>query len=264
MKSSVRVKVTFVLIAASLTLTVPSGLPVRAEQSGKAGVVVSFAGSYSPNHLPRQRLVPIRLFLEGSARAGNATPPRLRRIELAFGARGGLDVKGLPTCARSQLRNATQRQALDRCRPALIGRGEIVAEVPFSEEEPIAVHAGLLAFNGRHQGAPAAWVHAYSVSPPASFVLPFYLARPPQGTYGVLMSSPVGRALGRWPRLRSFAITLGRRYRADGQTRSYLSAHCPLPPRFHGLPVPFARATYEFAFGPTIIQPIQRKCVVRR
>ena len=52
------------------------------------------------------------------------------------------------------------------------------------------------------------------------------------GAYGVLMRSPVRRALGRWPRLRSFQITLGRRYRAAGKRRSYLSARCPLPPRF--------------------------------
>ena len=78
------------------------------------------------------------------------------------------------------------------------------------------------------------------------------------------MRSPVRRALGRWPRLRSFEITLGRRYRAGGERRSYLSAHCPLPPRFSIGILPIARATYYFAPRPTLTTTIQRGCRVRR
>ena len=77
------------------------------------------------------------------------------------------------------------------------------------------------------------------------------------------MRSPVRRALGRWPRLRSFDITLGRRYRAGGELHSYLNARCPLPPRFDALSVPVARATYYFAPRPTLTQPILRRCRVR-
>ena len=119
-----------------------------------------------------------------------------------------------------------------------------LAEVPLDPDRPLLARAGLLAFNGRADGRPAVWVHAYSASPPVSFVLPFYLRRQRSGAYGVLMRSPVRRALGRWPRLRSFEVTLGRRYRAGGEPRSYLSAHCPLPPRFNIGILPLARATY--------------------
>ena len=76
-------------------------------------------------------------------------------------------------------------------------------------------------------GHPAVWLHAYSASPPVSFVLPFHLRRLRAGAYGVLLRAPVCRALGRWPRLRSFEITLGRRYRSHGVRRSYLSAQLP-------------------------------------
>ena len=78
------------------------------------------------------------------------------------------------------------------------------------------------------------------------------------------MRSPVRRALGRWPRLRSFEITLGRRYRAAGELHSYLNGHCPLPPRLNELSVPVARATYHFAPRPTLTQPILRRCRARR
>lgn len=252
------------LALAALALAAASAIAVsaQAEQSARGGVRVAFRGSFAPPAIPRHRLVPISLTLEGSVRGSDGPPPRLRRIELAFGARGGLETRGLPVCPRGRLRNATSRQALARCGDALVGDGEVTAEVPFNPSEPISARARALVFNGRYQGRPAAFVHAYSATPPASFVLPFYLGRPAHGTYGVLMRSPVGRSLGRWPRLRAFRITLGRRYRAGGERRSYLSAHCPLAPSFTRLSVPFARATYEFAPRPTIVQPIRRVCAV--
>jgi hypothetical protein len=239
--------------------------PAGAEQSGRAGVVVSLDGSISPRYIPRHRPVPVSLTLAGTIGATEGSPPpRLERIEIAFGSRGGLDTAGLARCPRSRLRNATSRQALARCRAALVGRGQISTEVPLDPEEPLLARAGVLAFNGRSGGRPAVWVHAYSASPPVSFVIPFHLRRFATGAYGVLLRAPVQSALGRWPRLRSFRITLGRRYRARGERRSYLSARCPLPPRFSIGIFPLARATYHFAPRPTLTTTILRGCRVRR
>jgi hypothetical protein len=256
-------------LALPATLLLPSVAylavgPAAAEQAGRPDVVISFNGRISPRNLPRHRPAPVSLQLSGGVRGTRGTaPPQLQRIEFAFGARGGLDTTGLPTCSRARLRNATQRQALGLCRNALVGRGVITTEIPLDPGKPLIARAGILAFNGRSHGRPAVWVHAYSASPPVSFVLPFYLRRLHTGAYGVLMRSPVRRALGRWPRLRSFSVIFGRRYRAAGQRRSYLSARCPLPPRFSVLSVPVARATYYYAPRPTLTQPILRRCRVR-
>lgn len=248
-----------------LTLAnLPPG-PAGAEQSGNPYAKVTLDGSIVPKALPRQRSVPVSLLLDGSVFGPKgAPPPRLQRIEIAFGARGGLETAGLPVCPRARLRNATQRQALARCRGALVGRGEIVAEVPLDPEKPLLAPASVLAFNGRAHGRPALWVHAYSASPPVSFVLPFYIGDLGRGAYGTLLRSPIRRALGRWPRLRSFSVTLGRRYRAAGERRSYLNARCPLPPRLTALAVPLARASYHFAGRPTLTTTILRGCRVRR
>jgi hypothetical protein len=235
-----------------------------AETAGGDGVVVSLDGSIRPQRLPRHRPMPISITLSGSVRAvGGATPPRLTRLEIAFGARGGLDTVGLPRCPRVRLRNATASQALERCRAALVGRGTIDAEVPLNPDEPVLAHASVLAFNGRAGGRPAVWVHAYSASPPVSFVLPFYVRRVDDGPYGLLLRAPTAAALGHWPRLRSFQIKLGRRYLAHGVRHSYLSAACPLPPRFHVLSFPFARATYAFAPRPTLSTTPVTRCRVR-
>jgi hypothetical protein len=236
-----------------------------AEQSGNAQVVVTLDGSVTPRHIPRHRPVPVSIDLSGTIRPAEGTPPlRLSRIEIAFGARGGLDTVGLPVCPRARLRNATARQALARCRGALVGRGRISTEVPLNPEDPLLARAGVLAFNGRSGGRPAVWVHAYSAAPAVSFVLPFYLRPLRSGPYGTLLRAPVARALGRWPRLRSFQITLGRRYRAAGKPHSYLSARCPLPPRFSIGIFPLARATYHFAPRPTLTTTILRGCRVRQ
>jgi hypothetical protein len=250
------------LLAALVVACLAIG-PAAAEQSGRDGIVVSFDAKLLPNVLPRHGLAPVSIALSGGIRADKGrTPPSLRRIELAFGTRGGLDTRGLRTCPRARLRNATHSQALARCRGALVGRGTILSEVPLDPERPILVRAGALAFNGRLHGRPAVWIHAYSASPPVSFVLPFHLRRPHSGTYGILLRAPVASTLGRWPRLRSFRITLGRRYRSHGRRHSYLSARCPLPPRFNSLNVPLARASYHFAPAPTIRTPILRACRV--
>jgi hypothetical protein len=204
------------------------------------------------------------VLLEGTVRgADGKPPPHLGRIELAFGARGGLDASGLPRCPRSRLRNATGRQALARCGAALVGRGRLEAEVPLDPDRPLLATAGLLAFNGRAAGRPAVWVHAYSASPPVSFVLPFYMRRLRGGAFGILLRAPVAASLGRWPRLRAFRIRLGRSYRSGGARHSYLNASCPLPPRFHTLSAPLARATYAFASGPSLSTTILRRCRVR-
>jgi hypothetical protein len=251
-------------VAVAATLLSGAALSVGlagAEQSGRDGVEATLDGSITPDRLPRRHAAPVFITLSGSIQSSvGSPPPRLSRIELAFGAPGGLSTKGLPVCPRRLLRNATQRQALDRCRSALIGHGTILTEVPLAPSRPLLAHAAVLAFNGEARGHPAVWVHAYATAPPVSFVLPFYLHRLRAGGFGVVMRAPVYRALGRWPRLRFFRVTLGRRYRADGVLRSYLNARCPLPPRFHSLSLPLARIRYEFAPSPTVSIPILRAC----
>ena len=253
-----------VAVALSLCLgALVAGL-ARGEQSGGGGVIVALDGSISPKRLPRDRPVPVTITLSGAVRGDDgSTPPRLGDIALAFGAPGGLETAGLPRCPRARLLNATSRQALARCRGALVGRGTIAAEVPLSPSEPLPVRARALAFNGWARGRPAVWVHAYSAAPPVAFVLPFHLRPIHDGAYGILLRAPVARALGRWPRLRSFRRTLGRRYRAAGALHSYLSASCPLPPRFHVGFFPLARATYGFAPRPKRTVTILRGCRVR-
>jgi hypothetical protein len=254
-----------VLATALLALVWLNVAHSEAERSGRAGVIVSLDGDVTPKRLPRERPVPVSLTLTGTIHSVETSQvPPLKSIELAFGARGGVSTAGLPTCPPARLRNANQQAALAQCGRALVGRGTISTEVLLDPEQPVLSHAGVLAFNGQVAGRPVVWIQIYSASPPVSVVLPFHVSRLRTGAYGILLRASISSGLGRWLRLRSFRLTLGRSYSAHGQRRSYLSASCPLPPRFSIGIFPLARATYRFAPGPTLTTTILRGCRVRR
>jgi hypothetical protein len=254
-------------LAIALVLSASLG-DAAAERSSRAGVIVSLDGSVAPQRLPRDRPVPVFLTLSGKVRTVDSSPPpHLARISFDFGASGAVSTAGLPGCPYAQLRATSPRRALAACEPALIGRGHVAAIMDFPDLPPIRVVAELLAFNGRTaDGRTVIRILVYPRSrilPSSSFVLPFYLQRLDVGGYGATLRSTVSRTLGRWWRLRSFRITLGRRYRADGNWRSLLSANCPLPPRFSVGIFPLARATYHFDPAPTVTTTILRACRVR-
>jgi hypothetical protein len=58
-------------------------------------------------------------------------------------------------------------------------------------------------------------------------------------------------------------MTFGRRFLVHGERRSYLSASCPVPPRFTAGVFPFARAAYRIADGRELSTMIVRGCRVR-
>jgi hypothetical protein len=161
--------------------------------------------------------------------------------------RGVLSTAGLPVCPRARLRNASPSLAMQRCGPALVGRGRLGAFGFIANQKPFPLKASTLVFNGRTKaGGPAVWVHVFSANPPLAIVLPFIVRREGRRLQTSLTAT-VPAALGDLPHLASFELTLHRRYRAAGALRSYLSASCPAPAGFtagyHGdrvFPLPIA------------------------
>jgi hypothetical protein len=70
-------------------------------------------------------------------------------------------------------------------------------------------------------------------------------------------------SLGPWPHVSAFHITFARRFAYRGSVHSYLSASCPVPPRFTGGLLPFARASYFFPAEFTVTTTVARACHVR-
>lgn len=238
--------------------------PARGERTQRGHLIVAFSGNFDPLRLPRDHNAPIALRIGGRIGTDDGSPlPRLTQISLRIDGRGALDATGLPVCPRARLRNADSAQALRACGSALVGRGTIGAQVFLPHQASFPLASRLLAFNGRtRNGTTAIWVHAFSVNPPLSIVLPFVVHRRGRRLSTVLTAT-VPRSLGNLPHLSGFEITLARRFRDHGRPRSYLSASCPIPPALSAGFLAFANATYSFADGRRLRVEAVRSCRAR-
>lgn len=236
----------------------------RGERNQSGNLIVALNGGISPLRLPRARPAPVAIHLEGEIRTADGSAlPRMKRVTIDLAGRGRLFTRGLPVCPRGRLRNANDGQALGRCGPALVGRGTLAAQVFVPTQAPFAIHATLLAFNGRSPGGgPAIWVHAFAADPPVSLVLPFLVHRG-RGRYPTALVAVVPRSVGPLPHLARFDLTLSRRFTYRGRRRSYISASCPVPKPFTAGFLTFARATYGFAGGRQIGIESVRSCRAR-
>jgi hypothetical protein len=237
--------------------------PATAEKIQRGHVVVSLDARVTPLHLPRDRQAPVAIFMRGRIGTDDGSPaPRLTSLRLAVAGRGVLIARGLPVCPRARLRNAQTSDALRRCRGALVGGGQLAAEVSVPHQSPFSMRARLLAFNGRTAaGDPAIWVHAYSSNPPLAIVLPF-IVHQDGGRLATSLTAEVPRFLAPLAHLTEFKLTLFRRFRHDGERRSYLNASCAIP---RSLSAGFAstRASFRFAEFKAMRVEAVRSCRAR-
>jgi hypothetical protein len=254
------------LLAASALLAVLAAAlagPVHGERSQRGNLIVSLDGELSPLKLPRDRPAPVAVHLQGGLQtADGATLPRVTRVEIGLPAKASLNTRGLPVCRQQRLRNATAVEALAACRSALVGHGQIEADVLLPNQPPFAIHTRLLAFNARLGGRRAVVMHAFAPDPPTVVVLAF-VVRPGKGRFGTTLAADLPPALGPWPRFAHFDLTLSRRYFYRGQHRSYISASCPVPPRFTAGFFSFAKAGFTLSGGGEIGTGIARSCRAR-
>jgi hypothetical protein len=235
----------------------------RGERTQRGNLIVSLDGELSPLKLPRDRKVAVTVRLDGGLRTTDgATLPRVTGIELGLPGQASLSTRGLPTCSPRRLRNATAAEALSACRSALVGRGRLEADVALPNQEPFAIDADLLAFNGVVHGQRAVIVHSFAADPPTVVVLTF-IVRPGSGRFGTTLVADLSPALGPWPHFAHFEIALSRRYSYRGHQRSYISASCPIPPRFTAGFFSFARTEFTLAGGRRLGTAIARGCRAR-
>jgi len=233
------------------------------ERTQRGDLIVSLDGELSPLQLPRDRRAPVAVQVEaGLTTADDSLPPRVTRIELGLPAQGILSTRGLPVCAQRRLHDAKPPEALAACRPALVGRGKLEAAVAVPHQGPFSTRARLLAFNGRIGGRRAVLLYSYASDPPTVAVVPF-LIRPGSGRFGTAMVASLPSALGPWPHLTEFQVTLFRRFAYRGENRSYLSASCPVPPSLTGGFFSMAKITLSLAGGREISTAIARGCRAR-
>jgi hypothetical protein len=254
------------LIPAALIFAVVLGSVVAdAEIRQKGNLRISFSGGFSPHALPRERPVPITLDVAGEISTTDGShPPALRRIEIGLHRNGQLSTVGLAACTTSDLQSTTTATALERCGPALVGRGSFKADFAFPGLGPVPASGPILAFNGRRGGKPALFFHLYTASPARiTFVLPLTITHRRGQRFGTILAGDIPALASGLGSVSAIDLEIGRNYTYRGQRRSYISAACAAPAGFPGAIFSLARGNFSFGDGTNIAATLSRDCKVR-
>lgn len=238
----------------------------HAELVERGNLFVKFDGGIAPTALPRQAKAPISVRVDGTVRVlSGERPPALRHISIAINRGGVLDTRGLPTCRRFQIEPATSQQALEACRPALVGEGRYVGALALPEQDRFPLQGRILAFNAVIDGQRAILAHVYGGEPvPNSRIIVFHIRREEQGTFGTVFSAALPARLNRSGYLKKISLNLRRTFYFHGRKHSYLSAACAAPAGFSGAVFPFSRVSMGFADGRKLSSTLIRSCKVQK
>ncbi len=226
---------------------------------------IDFDGGFSPRSLPRDRPAPLTIHVRGAISTTDGShPPTLQKIEIDLSRYGRISTAGLPTCSNAKLQSTTTQAALARCRSALIGRGHFGIGVDFPSVTPFPAEGTMLAFNGRHGGAPAVLLHLYGTAPVrTTFVLPLTIAHRSKGQFGTVLSTRIPTFAAGVGSVTEIDLRIGRNYTYRGQRRSFISASCAAPAGFTAAVFSLARGNFYFVDGRKIQTTLARDCRVR-
>jgi hypothetical protein len=210
------------LVAVTVLAGTATGALVAVEN-----IVLRADGGFQPQTLPKKRYAPIEFqgYIDLSAKGGGKPSP-LRQALIDFDRDGRLSVAGLPTCAPEAVAAASTAEARRVCRGAIVGSGLVEAEVSL-EQGDVVTSSELTIFNGpRLGGLPTAVLHARFTVPALethAIVVPIERRRGGFRYRARLDLPPLAGGSGALTRIE---VEIGRRYRAGGRDRSYVSARC--------------------------------------
>jgi hypothetical protein len=244
-------------------LALSSGAASQAEVEQKDGLRVSFNANFSPRELPRNRPAPVKVEIQGRiATTDGSHPPALRWLEVELHRSGRVFSEGLPVCSAPILQSTSTKTALERCRPALVGRGSFRAEVLLGRD--ILATGPILAFNSRKGGKQSLLLHFFAGVPVRfTLVVPLTIGHRPEGQFGTVLRARVPRLGGGLGSITEIDLAIARQYRFGGQRRSYISAACGAPAALSSAIFPFARASFRFESHRAIRTTLVRGCRVR-
>jgi hypothetical protein len=252
------------LLAVLLAVLGAGASVVRAELTASGNLFITFDGGIDPEALPRQERGPITVFMSGTVRTLKGEhPPAVREITIALNRDGHLETRGLPTCKLSVLELSSTEEALQKCGPALVGRGQYRARTDFPEQARSPSHGRILAFNSKIGGKPVILAHVHGDHPTWSTNVIVFHIHHKSGTYGTELAGAFPAGLTRWGYLKRISLSLHRIYRYHGQTLSYLSAPCRAPQGLSEASFPFVYTSMTFADGRVLSANLTRTCKVK-
>lgn len=190
-------------------------------------LVLRADGGFQPQTLPRHAFSPIDFegYVDIGAKGGGKPTP-LRQALIDFDRDGRISVAGLPTCTPESIAAASVEEARRICRGAIVGTGHVEALVSLSSGN-VPTSSLLTVFNGPPlNGQPTAILHAQFTVPATqtyAIVVPIERRR---GEYRYRVRLEIPPLAGGLGALTHIDVKIGRRYRAGGKARSYVSARC--------------------------------------
>lgn len=223
----------------------------------KAGnLVLTLNGGFSPTALPKNKLAPITLNIEGKIATADGTHiPALKEVIAEFDKNGETNAKGLPVCTAGKLQAQDTAHAKAICPDAIVGTGKTDVEVEFPESKPFIAKSQLLAFNGGTSGGKTTiYIHAYLSSPvSAAVVTTTKITKVHNGRFGTKTVTTIPKIAGGSGSVKSFKLTFNRSFTYKGKKQSYLTAKCP-DGHLN------AHATSVFADGSKLVGDFVRSC----
>ena len=221
-------------------------------------LVLTADGGFTPSKLPRRTYAPIDFEGRADLRAvDGGVPAPLQQIVLDFDRDGRLSTAGLPVCQPTALEGLTTREARGLCPGAIVGTGHASVAIGGEAQSPLIVSAPLTFFNGpRLAGKPTVIMHARITVPAVQdFVITIPIAKR-GGRYRYQATIDLPPIAGGRGALTHLDAAIGKRYRAAGVERSYVSARC-------GDGIFSTRGRFTFADGTIIDGSIDKACTVR-
>lgn len=250
-------------IAIALVISVAVTAYAGAERFQKENLVLNLSGDLSPKSLPRAGKAPISVTVGGKITTKDSSaPPKLQTIKIELNRNGDLDFAGLPVCRYDLIQPASTSRARSACSSSLVGQGSFDAEITLTGQDPYKTKGKLLAFNGKKNGKPVLYGQIYSSRPFATSFVIIFAIKKEHGTYGTSLTAPLPESLRNWGNLTGIELSLSRKYKYKGQSRSYLSAGCSTPKGIPKANFDFTRTTFGFEGGQTLSGALTRTCTV--
>lgn len=197
----------------------------------KAGnLVLTLNGGFTPTALPKNTLAPISLNVSGKIATADGThPPALKEVIIETDKNGAINAKGVPVCTSGKLQAQDTEAAEKICKDAIVGKGTTDVEVEFPESKPFIAKSKLLAFNGGVSGGKTTiFIHAYLSSPvSAAVVTTVKVSKIKNGRFGTKSIASIPKIAGGSGSVKSFSLTVNRKFTYKGKPQSYLLAKCP-------------------------------------
>jgi hypothetical protein len=208
---------------AEATPNKPSKVPIPS-------VIFDFNGGFEPQSLPKTKLAPVALLLEGKVRSIDGShPPPLRELAIELDRNILVDLGGYPACRQQAFNDDPPKPLAELCPTSNIGSGQMWIEIQFPEAAPIELHSQLKILNGaKRDGVQSLYLVGSFAGPvPSEIVATAQIKKIHNGRFVTAVTITFPKIAGGSGSITSLDLRIKRRLLVDGKRFSPVTARCP-------------------------------------